>query len=221
MLEENIAVFRASAQYRMLGIQCSGAEGSKRILVDHRSQLVVIPGFDLLNLMGSPEAVEEIQERNSSLDCGKMGDGAKIHNLLRIGARHHGKARLTAGIDVGMIAENIQSVRCDASCRHMNDARKQLSGDLIHVWDHQQQALRGRIRRRKRTGCKAAVYSAGRARLRLHFDYLYLIPENVFQARRGPGVRQLSHYAGRRDRVNTRYFRKRIADVCGGCIPVH
>ena len=47
----------------------------------------------------------------------------------------------------------------------------QLAGDLVHVGDHQQQALRRREGRRQRAGLQRAVNGAGRAAFALHLDH--------------------------------------------------
>ncbi len=57
---------------------------------------------------------------------------------------------------------------CVASVRagDVEDRRRQLAGDLVHVGDHQQQALRRREGRRQRAGLQRAVHARRRRRLR-------------------------------------------------------
>ena len=74
---------------------------------------------------------------------------------------------------------------------------QQLAGDLVHVGDHQQQALGcgvggGQSARRQR-----AVDSAGGTGLRLHFDDLDGGAEDVFLALGRPLVHIVGHGAGR------------------------
>ncbi len=40
-----------------------------------------------------------------------------------------------------MVAENGQSLRRQRACRDMDDGRGQLTGNFVHIGDHQQQAL--------------------------------------------------------------------------------
>ena len=40
------------------------------IHISHILQILVIPGLDLLDLVGGTETVEEVDERNLALDCG-------------------------------------------------------------------------------------------------------------------------------------------------------
>ena len=67
----------------------------------------------------------------------------------------------------------VASVRA-ATCMH---ERRQLARDLVHVGDHQQQALRRREGGRERARLQRAVDRAGRARLRLHLDHLGDAPQ--------------------------------------------
>jgi hypothetical protein len=50
--------------------------------------------------------------------------------------------------------------------------RRELAGDLVHVRDHQEQALRRSERRGLRACLQRAVQRAGSATFGLHFGYL-------------------------------------------------
>ena len=50
--------------------------------VAHLLQVLVVPHGHLLDLVGGPEAVEEVDEGNAALDGGQMGHGGQVHNLL-------------------------------------------------------------------------------------------------------------------------------------------
>ena len=103
-----------------------------------------------------------------ALDGGQMGHGSQIHDLLRVVLAEHGEAGLTAGHDVGMIAEDVQRVGGDGTGGHVEHAGQQLAGDLVHVRDHQQQALRRRVGGGQSAGAEGAVDGTGSAGLRLH-----------------------------------------------------
>ena len=75
-----------------------------------------------------------------------------------------------AGHDVAVIAENRKRLRGQRARRDVKHRRRQFAGDLVHVRDHQQQALRRRERRAERAGLQRAVDRAGRAAFALHFD---------------------------------------------------
>ena len=68
----------------MFGIQSPFAERFNGVHIAHLGKIFVIPYFDFLYLVRGTEAVEEMQERNSAFDGGKVCDGAEIHNFLHI-----------------------------------------------------------------------------------------------------------------------------------------
>ena len=82
------------------------------------------------------------------------------------------EAGLAAGHHIGVVAEDRQRVRRQRARRDVHDERRQLAGDLVHVGDHQQQALRRGERRRQRAGLQRAVDGAGGAALGLHLGHL-------------------------------------------------
>ena len=91
---------------------CSGfrarSERLHRVHIHHILQIVVIPDGDLLDLVGGTETVKEVDEGDAALDGGQMGHGGQVHDLLHITLGQHGKAGLTAGHDVGVVAEDVQ-----------------------------------------------------------------------------------------------------------------
>ena len=94
----------------MLRIESARPERSDSVLVDHLVKILIVPDLDLLNLVGSTEAVEEVDERNAALYGGEMSDRAEIHDLLRVGLSEHSEAGLTAGVNVGVVTEDVESV---------------------------------------------------------------------------------------------------------------
>ena len=54
----------------------------------------------------------------------------------------HREACLTASHYVLVVTEDTQRVRCQRTCRHVENARQQLTCNLVHVRNHQQQTLR-------------------------------------------------------------------------------
>ena len=59
------------------------------IHISHFLQILVIPCLDLLDLVGSTETVEEVDERNTSLDCRKMCNRSQVHYFLYAGLTEH------------------------------------------------------------------------------------------------------------------------------------
>ncbi len=142
MLEEDIAVFVGTTHSGMFGVQRMVAERLNGIPIHHFSQILVIPHVDLLDFVRRTETVEEVDERHFAFNRGQVRNSSQVHNFLRVGFSQHGKTGLTAGIHVGVIAENVQRVASYAASGNMEHAGQQFAGDFIHVGDHQQQALR-------------------------------------------------------------------------------
>ena len=72
MLEENVAVLVGTAHSRFLWVQCMLTELFYCVHVAHFFQISVIPFFNLLDLVGSTETIEEVNKRNFSLKSSKM-----------------------------------------------------------------------------------------------------------------------------------------------------
>ena len=221
MLEEDVAVLVGTAHHRALGVQSAFAERFHCVEIEHLRQVFVIPDINFLDLVGSTESVEEVDERNPAFDRRQMCDRAQIHDLLRIGLSQHRKTGLTAGINVRMVAEDVQCMGRNRSRRNVEHAGQQLAGDLVHIRDHQQQALGSGVGGGQRASGQRAVDGARSTRLGLHLDDLYLGAEDVLLALCRPLVDIVRHRAGRCNRVDTRYFGKRIADMRCRSITVH
>ena len=99
-------------------------------------------------------------------------------------------------------------------------AGRQLAGDLEHVRDHQQQALRGRERRRQRALLERAVQRAGGAGLGLHLDHVGHRAPQVRSAGRGPVVGVLAHRRRRGDRVDRDHLAQRVGHPGRGLVAV-
>ena len=171
--------------------------------------------------MGGAEAVKEVDEGHPALDGGQMGHGGQVHDLLNAALGQHGKAGLAAGHHVGVVAEDVQGVGGHGTGGDVEHAGKQLARDLVHIGDHEQQALGGGVSSGQGAGGQRAVNGAGGAGLRLHLDDLDGIAEDVFQSGGGPLVNVVGHGAGRGDGVDTRHLGERIADMRRRGVAVH
>ena len=167
--------------------------GLDQVVGDHGPQVVRGQLLDLVDLVGGPEAVEEVQERHACLERGRLGDQGEILHLLHGVRAEHRPAGGPGGHDVALVAEDRQAVGGQRPGRDVKHGRGQLAGDLVHVGDHQQQALRRRERRRQGASLQAAVAGAGRAPLMLHLDDRGNHAVDVLLARRRPGVGELAH----------------------------
>ena len=120
-----------------------------------------------------------------------------------------------------MISEDGQGVGRESSRRYVDDAGEKLAGDLIHIRDHEEQALGRRVGRRQRACLQGAVYGAGRAALGLHLNDADLLPENVLQSVSGPRIRDLRHNGRGSDGIDCGNFRERVRNVRGSVVAVH
>ena len=211
----------AAAGSGMLRVQRMLTELLNSLHVAHFLEVGVIPAGDLLNLVGGTEAVKEVQERDLAFDRGQMRDRGQIHDFLRVGLAEHGKAGLTAGHDVGVIAENVQRMGRNSTGRDVEHAGQLLRRDLVHVRDHQQQTLRRRIGGRQSACAEGAVDRTGRTSLRLHLSDLDTGAENVLETCGRPLIDEVRHRGGRRNGINTGDFGIRIGYVSRGIVAVH
>ena len=150
-----------------------------------------------------------------------MGHRSQVHNLLGVGLCQHGKAGLTAGHHVLVVTEDVQRLSGQGTGGHMEHAGQQLTGNLVQIGDHQQQALRGGIGGGQSTGGQGAVNGAGSAGLGLHLDDLHGVAEDVLLAVGGPLIHIVSHGAGRSDGVDAGNVGKGVRDPCRGVVGVH
>ena len=171
--------------------------------------------------MGGAETVKEVDERHTALNGRQVRHRGQVHDLLGVGLGQHGEAGLAGGVDVAVIAKDVQRLGGDGTGRNIKDAGQLLGCDLVHVGDHQQQALGCGEGGGDGAGAKRTVNRTGRAGFGLHLDHLDLVAEDVFQAGGRPLVDRISHRAGGRDRVNRRHVGEGIRYVCRSGIAVH
>ncbi len=193
---------------------------SESFLIEDRLHFRIIDRVDLAHFVGGSESVEEVDKGNAGTKRRKMRNEREIHNFLYGTACDHRKTRLAASHYVGMVSEDIQRMRRNRARRNVHDHGQKFARDLIHIGDHEEQALRCGIRCRERAGGERTVHGACRAALRLHFRNAEFLPPHVESALCRPFIRRFSHRGRRGDGVDRRYFGKRISNVRGGCIAV-
>ena len=220
ILEVDVGVLRRAAQVGMLGVQSPLTELLHRFVVEELAHVLIVDGLDLLDLVGGAEAVEEVDEGHGRLDGGQVGDQGQIHDLLDGGGRDHGKSGLTAGHDVALVAEDGQSVGGQGSGGHVEHAGQQFAADLVHVGDHQQQALRGREGGGQRAALEGAVDRAGSAALGLHLSDADLLAEEIDPAIGSPLIGHLRHGRRRGDGVNCGNVRECVSHMACSGVPV-
>ena len=120
----------------MLRVKRTFTERTYIVHVAHLFEVLVIPDIDLLDLVRGTEAVKKVYDRDAALYGCKMSDCTEVHNFLRVRLCQHREAGLTAGIDVGMVAENVERVGGNSSRGNVEHSREQFTCDFIHVWNH-------------------------------------------------------------------------------------
>ena len=221
MLEEHVAVLVGAAHLGVLRVQRLLAELLNSLHVAHFLQISVVPLLDLLVLVRSTETIEEVQEGDLALDGCQMSHGRQIHNFLHAALDQHCEAGLAACHNVAVITEDVQGLGSNGTCRNIEHAGQLLRSDLVHVGDHQQQALRSGEGGGNSTCTQRAVHCAGCAGLRLHLDDLDLIAEDVLLTCCRPLVHRVSHRRRRGNGVDGSHVRVGICYMSGSGIAIH
>ena len=219
-LEEDVRILRAAAQHRAFRRQGATAQLNDAFGRQHFVQNDVVYRLDLGNLVRGAETVEEMQHRDAPGQRRGSGDSRHVVRFLH---RVRGKQRETRGArrhHVGMVAEDRQRMRRDGAGGDVEDGRRQFAGDLVHVRDHQQQALRGREGGRQRAGLQRAMYGAGGAAFGLQFDDFRDAAPDVALALCRPFVGQFAHAGRGGDRVNGDHFGNAEGHVGDGFVTV-
>ena len=221
ILEENIRIRYDAPGHRMVGIEGVPAERLHRVPVQHLGQILIVQDFDFLVFVGGTETVEEMQDRHAGADCGQMGGQRHVIGLLHTGGGQHRYAGLTAAHDILLITEDGDNVGGQRAGADMEHAGQQFAHDLVHIGQHQHQALAGSIGRGQCAALEGAVEGAGRAAFGLHFTHVHRPPKQILFSRRAPLINDLSHGGGRCDRVDGSDFREGIRCVRCCCVAIH
>ena len=75
----------------------------------------------------------------------------------------------------------------------MEDGREHFTGDLVHIRDHQEQALAGGVGGGESTCAQAAVDGTGGTGFGLHFDDLHRFAEHVLHVAACPFIGVFTH----------------------------
>ena len=201
-LEEGVGVLRAAAEDRAVRREAATPVRGDGFFVEHREEVLVRELLDLRDLVRRAKTVEEVEKGDPRLQARGLRDDREVVRLLNGVRREKREPRLAAGHDVGVVAEDRESVRRDRPRRHVHHERRQLARDLVHVRDHEEEALRRRERRGEGARLDRPVNGACGAALGLHLDDLGDVAPDVLLALRGPLVGPLAHVGGGRDGVD-------------------
>ena len=138
---------------------------------DQRAQVVVGEHLDRVQLVRGAEPVEEVHERHPRRSVAAWATSARSWASCTDAEASSAKPVWRTAI-TSEWSPKIDSPCAASDARgHVQHRRGQLTGDLVHVRDHQQQALRGGERRRQRAALQRAVQRARRAALALHLHH--------------------------------------------------
>ncbi len=151
-LEEHVRILRRTTNHRVVRIEGANSMLCDQMLVDHPRQHLAAGELDLCHFVAGAEAVEEVEEGDPASQGRGMGDGGEILGLLDRSRRQHRPPGLTGAHDIGVVTEDRECVGGDRSGGDVDHGRRELAGDLVHVGQHQQQALGRGEGRRQRPG---------------------------------------------------------------------
>ena len=142
MCEEGLGVLGCTAGNRTLRRKSTVAEGLDICGVNKRTDVLLVHNLNLVILVRGAESVEEVHEGHPSLKSSEVRHSCEVHNLLYRTRAEHGKTGLAASHNVHVVTEDTERVRSQGTCRHVEHARQQLTCNLVHVRNHEQQTLR-------------------------------------------------------------------------------
>ena len=192
-LKKDVGILCRAAQHRMIGRESTVAVTLDEFVVDQRAKVFVKQRNDFVHFVGSPEAVEEMQEGNPGFERRRLGDEREIARFLDGIRGQHGKTRRARRHDVTVVAEDGKRVRSQSARSDVNDRRGQLTRDLIHVGNHQQQTLGRCESRAKGSGLQGAVQGARGSAFALQFDHVWNGAPDVLFAFGAPLIGPFAH----------------------------
>lgn len=75
-----------------------------------------------------------------------MSDATEIHDFLNIGFGQETAACCTSRHNVLMVTEDVQCMVSQSTSSYVEYAREEFTGNFVHVRDHEEEALRCRVR---------------------------------------------------------------------------
>ncbi len=219
-LEEDVGVLGGAAHHGMFGRQRASAVRVDQFIVDHGAHVVLGQLLDLHHFVRCPEPVEEVEDRNAPFQRGRLCDQGEVHHFLHGIRGEEGEPGGAGCHHVAVVAEDRKGMSGNGAGGNVKDRRGELAGDLEHVRDHQQEALRRRECRGERAGLQRTVDGPGGASLALHLGDGGDSPPEILSSLGRPFVGPLPHVGRRRDRVDRDDFVHFVCNVGGGFVTV-
>ena len=203
-LEVDVGILGADLDGMGLGAHGALAELLDITHVEQFAHGVVVDHLDLLDLVGGPETIEEVEEGHGGIEGGEMADQAEVHGLLDGTGGHQRETGLADAHHVGVVAEDGEGLDGQGAGGHVEDRGEHFARDLVHVRDHQEKALGGGEGGGQSASAQATMHGTGGTAFGLHFYHVQLTAEHVLLAHGGPGVGVFAHGRGGGDRVDRR-----------------
>ena len=122
--------------------QSSFAMRCNEIFIDHLKHVIIGELLNLLNFSRGPETIKEMHEGNAGLKGGLGGNKRHVLTFLNVLRAKHAPTRLTSGVNVTMVTKNGKTLTGDGASCNMEYGRSKLTGNLIHIRNKKEQALR-------------------------------------------------------------------------------
>ena len=218
--EEGLGVLGRAACDGALGAHGAVAEALYVLLLDERTDVLLIHKLDLMILVRGAEAVEEVDEGHARLQRSEVRHGGEVHDLLHAAFAQHGETGLTAGHHVLVIAKDAQGMRGQRAGADVEHAGDELACNLVHVGDHEQQTLRRGECGGEGTGLQRAVHGTGSASLRLHLLHADGLTPEVLAATGSPLIDMLGHGRAGSDGIDGSHLREHVTDMRGSLVAI-
>ena len=212
-LEVDVWVLGGTTGYGVFRIEGAFAVFLEGLLVDELTEFLHVGSLDLLDFVRGAEAVEEVHKRHAAFDGGEVCHRGEVHDFLDAAGGQHGEARLTAGHHVGVVAEDGQGLGGEGAGRDVEHARKQFTGDLVHIGNHQQETLRGGVGGGEGASLQRAVDGTGGTGFGLHLNHFDGLAKDVLLTFSGPFIDILGHRRRRSDRINGGHFTEHVGNM--------
>ena len=169
VLHKRFSWFAERNGFRIIRVHAAFAEGPDGVHIEERTEFFIRQDFDFLDFVGRAEAIEEVDDRDTTGNSRCMDDSCQVHNFLDTRFTHHADARAAHSHGIVMTGKNRIAVGSDRTGGDMEDAGQEFTRNLEHVAEHDHHAL-GRCKgRRQGASVQSTVHGTGSPFFRLHF----------------------------------------------------
>ncbi len=189
----NVRILSSTADVWVLRIHSTLTELFNLFPVYQIGDVVVVDDFNLLDFVGSTETVKEVAEWYACFNGRKVCHESHVHGFLNGIGNEHSKASLASGHNVLVVAKDGQGMSSKSTCRNVENAWKEFTRNLVHVWNHEQKTLRRREGRGQCTAAKATVNSASGTSFGLKLTNGHSLAKDILFPLRSPFVRYFTH----------------------------